>query len=215
MNIKFKSSVRVAITLIAFFTFQLTIPFLDYFAQDLIITKTLVFSFLALLILFLNYNLLTLHFNRLKNQKDRLLFFVLGFSYFFIILGINHYLIKADFSIPHQVSTGFNLFYPLFIIVFSLPFSCTYIIAYKVMSDNFNIHNSELKVILISSIMFATLIALVSGNWNVLLFLNFVTNLLVTLGVSYLYNQTGNLAGGMLSLGAALLVYHGLWAFVL
>ncbi|MFI3283541.1 MAG: hypothetical protein R3Y57_00510 [Erysipelotrichaceae bacterium] len=203
---------RVALSIIIFFGGVYSIPYLNTYAQSLMITQSFVYSFISFVILFLNYNLFSLHFARFVEQKDKLLFCFVGFLAFMIVYAINAFFLKLPFISIEQTSLQrYALFIPFIVLTLSYFYTISYILVYKLLTDRLNINNAEVKVIFVSSVIFSAILSIVSG-FNMQVFdLNlclsyFALYMMVTLVVSYLYNQTGNLFVSIISMGTCIFI---------
>lgn len=215
MKQKQLSNYRIILSVILFFGGILLVPYLDNFSNNQIVTAAFIYNIVGFLIIFINYNLFSLHISRYRKQKDKLLYLFVGLGLFGLIMLMNFFFLKTSFPVLDDITFNrFFYFVPLIAIIFSFVYAISYSIVYKLLTDRISIHHKEFKVILVSSILFSLILSICTGFAYGTYLQQFVFNFAITLSISYLYNQTGNLVTGTLSLGIALFVYNFVFLFI-
>lgn len=202
---------HIIITFCFFLIVPILTPILNMVIHNEAISYTFTLNLAGLLILIKNWNLISLHAERLKEEKhEAFFFFGIGLVALTVLLIINQMFLKAFASIiiPAQVYP-FSFFNLIFFLTYSFIFALIYVVTFKCVTDRLNLKNAELVVILMSGFIFSLIFMICYIPFNLIEWLKgYLLYFLVTSVISYLYNQTRSILPGMLSLGTALLIVN-------
>lgn len=164
-----------------------------------------------------NWDIISIHWVRFMDDlKESLFFSLVGFILLAILFYINSSLLHASILTinPEDVkSISFFLFLPLF--TYGILFPALYLIAFKCLSDRLMIKKAEFTVIFFSSFLFSLFFTALFIPLAPLAFLKgYLFYLLVTMILSYLYNQTKSLVTSFISFSLILIVVNSLIIFL-
>ena len=173
------------------------------------LTSLLIFSFISLILIFINYNLLILHINRAKLYKNSLKHIVFAFVCGVCILTINHFLLHGFVpTIDQYLVSKYTLLVPLALITFSFNYIFSYTLLYKVLTDKIKFENNHKLTIIVTCAVFALLLGLFLPNLITSFFNNFILYLSIFLVISICYNSSHNLFIGMFGISLSFFLYN-------
>ena len=191
-------------------------PVLNYFLNDETITYTVLINIFGCILFIYDYNLIALHYNRIKkNFNECAIFYVVGLVVFGLIFALNHYLIKGNiFTVDPHIVNKYPFGALTMLIAYTFVFYLEISICYKCMTDRLNIKSQEILVILFSGMFFGLLftVAFTPLHLETLVRTYIINAILVTL-LSYSYNQTTSFIPGALALSTVALIYNLLFIF--
>ena len=202
---------RIILSMIIFFIIPLLFPVLNYFLNDETITYTCLINVFTAILMIYDYNLVALHYNRIKkNFKECLLYDLVGIIIFALIFVFNHFLLHGSFLTidPHIFKKYYGgAILMLFAYCLMLPIAMS--ICYKCLTDRLNIKSQELMVILFSGLFFGLLFTIAFVPYDINLWIrSYILNALITSVLSYIYNHSTSFLVSALSLATVLLVYN-------
>ena len=203
------SILRILITATLFFAIPFMIPILSDFVTSPTIAATVIIHSVTVFLVISNFDILDLHFKRIRNQlQDVLLYAFFGFLLFFAAILLNHYLFLAPVLVPDlEIIKAYPFFSITIFLAYSFCWSTCFSIAFKAITDRFKVRIGEKIIILFSGILFGLLIAIAFSNfqWELLL-RGFIYYFSISIITSYLYNQTHSIIIIIVSYGLAILV---------
>lgn len=207
---------HIIFTFCSFLIVPILTPLLNMVIHNEVITYTFTLNLAGLLILIRNWNLISLHAQRLKEEKHEAIFFFGIGLLLFTLLFIGNQLYLDAFApiIKIQLIQSFSLFYLIFFTAFTYIFALIFVVTFKCVTDRLNLKNAEMVVILLSGFLFSLIFTICYIPFNLIEWLKgYLFYFFVTSVISYLYNQTRSIIPGLLSLGTALLIVNMLVLF--
>ena len=202
---------RVLISLLLFFLAAITWRAFDLLLHEIYISKMISINIFGSLLMIYNWSLIELHHNRIKNNNDKYLFFVLNVLFIAAVTYFGKVFLNAEILLPPRiilVSYGYARIGML--IGFSFIKAFLINISFKCLTDNLDIKHKELQVILVSSLVFGLLFTLGFTELSISsLFRTYLYNVLIVGFSSYSYNQTTSILPATI----ALAVVHFLLMF--
>lgn len=150
-----------------------------------------------------NWPLIDRHWRRsMANFGDFLLFTAIGTVAIMLMTWASIRFLKADVLLPERaLLIGVGYARPGMLIAFSIMEACMLNIGFKNVTDHMDVRNKELQAILISAIVFGLFMTVLFTEWNLLILVRTLPYwLLLTMILSYLYNQCHSIIPGIISL---------------
>lgn len=193
---------RVIISLLLFVIMAVSWRVIDIYIKQIYISKMISINIFGSLLMIYNWPLLALHYERIKDNNDKYLFFVIGLIFFAVITWLASSFFNAETLIPESIvliSYGYARWG--MIIAFSIIKAFVINISFKCLTDQLDIKHKELQVILVSSIVFGFVLTIAFSEFNIInLFQTYFYNILLVAFLSYSYNQTSSLLPGTFAL---------------
>ncbi len=196
------STKRILISLAIFLAIPVTTRILNIFAEEIDICYTTTINIAAFALLFYDWNLFTIHYNRSKyDLSSTALYFLIGLGLIGCLIFLNDILIQGTLVIPDDYSlTRYGYARVGMYFAFSFSQGLVLTISYKCLTDRFNVHGKELQVILLSSFLFAFVYLIFFIPFSLEIWIRtYLYNVLLFMILSYLYNQSHSLIPGLLS----------------
>lgn len=202
---------RIIITIILSLLIPLLYPVLNYFIDNKTISYTILINIIGCIIFIYDYDLLALHYNRIKkNFKESIIFYFVGLIFFSILYAINHFFLKGYIpTIDPTLINNYIAAMPLFFIAYTFIMPILVNIFYKCLTDHLSIKDKETLVIAFSGIIFGLIftIAFVPFSLNDWL-RSFIFISIQVAFLSYSYNQSTSFLPGAMAMGTILLIYN-------
>lgn len=200
---------RILMTLVLFLIMPYAIKAVNTMIQSQTISGTVILHTLTLILVIMNFDVLEVHYQRLKGKLgDFILFTLIGIALIGFITYLNSQWIHALLWKPEkEVLSSYAFFAPTVALAYSFSYSFSFMLAFKAFTDRFKVHIGELIIIFVSGISFGLLVAFSQSNLQMNYFISsFIYNTLITLVASYIYNQTNSILPVAISYGIVLLV---------
>ncbi len=155
------------------------------------------------LLIVYNWPLIDRHCKRtLGAIGDSLLFTAIGIVSIGILTWLSITFLKADVLLPEpQLLIGVGYARPGMLIAFSIMEACMVSIGFKNMTDHLDVRNKELQAILISAIVSGLFMTVLFTNPELFMMIRTLPYwLLLTMILSYLYNQCHSIIPGIVAL---------------
>ena len=203
---------RVLISLLLFLLCALSWRIFDVFIKEVYISKMISINLFGSILIIYNWPLIELHHERIKDNNDKYLFFVLNLSFIGILTFISKRIFQAEILIPEDIILiSYGYARPGMYFAFSLIKAFLINISFKCLTDHLDIKQKELQVILVSSLVFGLVLTLAFTPLNIsILSRTYLYNILLIAFLSYSYNQTSSLLPGTI----ALAIVHLLFMFI-
>ena len=203
---------RVLISLLLFLLCALSWRVFDVFIKEVYISKMISINLFGSILIIYNWPLIELHHERIKDNSDKYLFFVLNLLFIGILTFISKRIFQAEILIPEDIIlVSYGYARPGMYIAFSLIKAFLINISFKCLTDHLDIKQKELQVILVSSLVFGLVLTLAFTPLNIsILSRTYLYNILLIAFLSYSYNQTSSLLPGTI----ALAIIHLLFMFI-
>ena len=203
---------RVLISLLLFLLCALSWRIFDVFIKEVYISKMISINLFGSILITYNWPLIELHHERIKDNSDKYLFFVVNLLFIGILTFISKIIFQAEILIPEDIIlVSYGYARPGIYIAFSLIKAFLINISFKCLTDHLDIKQKELQVILVSSLVFGLVLTLAFTPLNIsILSRTYLYNILLIAFLSYSYNQTSSLLPGTL----ALAIIHLLFMFI-
>ena len=202
---------RIIITILLFALIPLLFPILNHFIENKTISYTVLVNVIACIVFIYDYDLLALHYNRVKkNAKESLIFYFIGLIFYSILFTVNHFFIKGYLPyIDPKIVRSYMVAAPLMYIAYTFIFSILISICYKCLTDRLIIKDKEPLVITFSGVLFGLLftVAFVPFSWEMWI-RSFILISIQVAFLSYSYNQTTSFLPGAIAMGTILLAYN-------
>lgn len=214
MREEYSSSLSIRRILISLAIFAM-IPLLSRFLNQYILNETLCTMFAlnlgAAALIMYDWNLFGLHWNRFKNHlAESLLWAVIGFAALGLWFFFNQRLLHGSVLLPDKDTLArYPLAVPVILAAFSFSQSAVVNMTFKCLTDHFKIQTQEAVVILMSGFLFGLCFTLAEVSYPISLTVfvpGYFYNVVLVTILSYLYNQSGNLMPGILSMGTVYLI---------
>ncbi len=197
------STKRIVISLLLFLAIPVCAHISNIFAQQSDICFSTFLNLFAFLLLFYDWNLFTIHYNRSKyNLSTTGMYFVIGLILLTLLSLLNRIFINGTFVLPLQSSLiRYGYARPSMYVAFSFSQALVLTIIYKCLTDRFEIQGKELQVLLLSSFLlaFVYLICFIPFSFEIWI-RTLLYNILLFLILGYLYNQSHSMMPGLLSM---------------
>lgn len=203
------SMTRILATLAIFFAIPYAVDALNMFLQNATISTTVILHTVTLLLVVLNFDVLEIHFKRLKrNFSDFVFFFILSVIIIELIFFFNHHWLHAALWIPEkEVLRNYIFFAPTMALAYSFSYAISFVIAFKAMTDRFKVYIGEKLIIFFSGVLFGLFVALSQSSLSLdQLIPLFIYYSLISAVTSYTYNQTHSIFTMACSYGVVLLI---------
>ena len=203
---------RVLISLLLFLLCALSWRIFDVFIKEVYISKMISINLFGSILIIYNWSLIELHHERIKDNNDKYLFFVLNLLFIGILTFISKRIFQAEILIPEDIILiSYGYARPGMYFAFSLIKAFLINISFKCLTDHLDIKQKELQVILVSSLVFGLVLTLAFTPLNIsILSRTYLYNILLIAFLSYSYNQTSSLLPGTI----ALAIVHLLFMFI-
>ena len=203
---------RVLISLLLFLLCALSWRIFDVFIKEVYISKMISINLFGSILIIYNWSLIELHHERIKENNDKYLFFVLNLLFIGILTFISKRIFQAEILIPEDIILiSYGYARPGMYFAFSLIKAFLINISFKCLTDHLDIKQKELQVILVSSLVFGLVLTLAFTPLNIsILSRTYLYNILLIAFLSYSYNQTSSLLPGTI----ALAIVHLLFMFI-
>lgn len=214
MREEYSSSLSIRRILISLALFAM-IPLLSRFLNHYIRNETLCTMFAlnlgAASLIMYDWNLFGLHWNRFKKHfGESMLWSVIGFAALGLWFYFNQHLLHGSALLPDKETLSrYPLAVPVILAAFSFSQSEVVNMTFKCLTDHFKIQTQEAVVILMSGFLFGLCFTLAEISYPISLaeFIpSYLYNVVLVTILSYLYNQSGNLMPGILSMGTVYLI---------
>ena len=173
------------------------------------LTSLFIFSFISLILIFINYNLLVLHMKRAKLYKNSLKQIAFAFACGLGILIINHFLLNGFVpTIDQYLVSKYTILVPFALITFSFNYIFSYTLLYKVLTDKIKYEDNHKLTILVTCAVFALLLGLFLPNLITSFFNNFILYFSIFIVISICYDSSHNLFTGMFGISLSFLLYN-------
>lgn len=203
------SMTRILATLAIFFAFPYAIDALNMFLQNGTISATVVLHTVTLLLVVLNFDVLEIHFKRLKrNFSDFVFFFILSIVLIELIFFFNNHWLHAAIWVPEkEVMANYIFFAPTMALAYSFSYAISFVISFKAITDRFKVHIGEKLIIFFSGVLFGLFVALSQSSLSLdQLIPLFIYYSLISAVTSYTYNQTHSIFTMACGYGVVLLI---------
>lgn len=202
---------RTIVSVVLLLSIPFLFPFIDKYVQNSTITYTFLFNFIGCILFIYDYDLIALHYNRIKkNLKDSFLFYILSLILFAIIIVLNHFFIHGlIFTVDYQT---FHTYYAgnfLMLLAYGPVFALGISLFYKCITDRLIVKNKELLIILFSGLIASLLFTICYVpfdivNWSQ----TYLLYNMIIITLSYTYNQTTSFLPGAMGLATILVIYN-------
>lgn len=163
----------------------------------------------AALYIFYDWNLFGIHYNRAKgNPLISSIYTFIGILFIGILFILNPIFLDGYILqiIPEEVQS-YMFGIPAMILAFSYMLSLMINISMKCLTDRFVVHNREALIILISGFLYSFIYSFLFTPFQMDLFIrSYIHNIILMTLLSYLYNQSGSIIPGIISLGTVLFI---------
>lgn len=205
------STKRMVLSLLIFCAIPASAHLLNVFVRQYDIALMASMNTGGAVLIIYNWNLFGIHYNRAKeNPADTLLFTVIAFLLILVWTWVGLALLKCRIIIPsHEVLQAYGYARPGMLMAYSIMEAAAFVITCKCVTDRFVVRHQELQTILLTGLLFGTLITfLFLPAMNIL---TIVTTLLYNVVLmtmeAYAYNQTHSFIPGMLGFAFSNLVF--------
>lgn len=192
---------KIIVCCSVFFVLPVCADLLVPFANSRTVALTLVISTAAMFLIFANHQLAALHWRRFMDNPKENLIYIFFAALFVLGVGLlSRYFFHFEMEIiDAEILSKYPFFAPVILISYTFSHAFSINIIFKLMTDKFHFSENPLIVILCSGLMFAIYLTcsqfilppLLSGGFSPDVILKgFMINLLVSLCISYCYNQT-------------------------
>ncbi len=202
---------RIIITVCYFLIVPIVTPLLNMIINNELVSYTFAVNLSGLLILIQNWDLLALHAKRLKEDvKESIFFFFVGIILITGLFYLNSLYLHAFVPIIDiEQAQAFSLFNGIFFLAHSFVFALIYVVTFKCVTDRLKLKHAEIVVILLSGFLFALLFTVTYIPFDLIAWLKgYLFYFVITLVISYLYNQTRSFLPGMIGLAVALFIIN-------
>ena len=200
---------KVLISLLIYFILPFSAPWLNQFVDSLTITYCVIYSAITFLLTAFNWNVVQVHIQRYREDlKDCMLFTVIAIILLVIMQIIYTLFVHPAKPVLEQtILLHYSFFTPIMVLVFSIGYSFSFTLAFKIFVDRIHLNVSESMTILISGVVFGFLCALTQMPSGFDPFFRFFFYyFFISALASYIYNQTHSLFPMTLAYGLVLLV---------
>jgi len=200
-NHNYLTYIKIIVCSLIFFFVPYLTEILSSFVESRTISLTLVVSTAAMLLIFFNHQLAGLHWKRfLANLKENCVYILFSALYVWAVyyLSARFFFFQSE-SIDPLILKSYPFFAPMILITYTFSYSFCINIVFKLLTDKLHFKVEPQINILISGILFGLFLAvsqfavlpLISGQLDTLLFYKgFLVNFMISLCISYCYNQT-------------------------
>ncbi|MCI5772988.1 MAG: hypothetical protein MR210_00310 [Erysipelotrichaceae bacterium] len=202
---------RIIITIALFALIPILFPFLNQILDSKTITYTVLVNVIGCIVFIYDYDLLALHYNRVKkNAKESLIYFLVGLVFYSVLFFINEYFLHGYLPHvnPHYVKS-YIFGAPFMYLAYTYTFAILTSICYKSLTDHLSIKDKEFVVILFSGLLFGLLYTVAFVPFSKDMWI--ASYILISIQVGYLsysYNQTTSFLPGAIAMGTVLLAYN-------
>ncbi|MFV0380302.1 MAG: hypothetical protein ACK5KQ_05685 [Anaerorhabdus sp.] len=208
---------RILKSTLCFFLIPILANNITKLINNEIVSFTLSIHLSALILFSMNWDLVSIHYKRFKDDFNESIFFVIiGVIIISILLFVNHFYFNAfSLVINKEELSQVSFFIPLILFAYSFLFASIYIITFKCLSDRLVLKQAEITVISSSSFIFSLLFVIIFIPFDKILWLKgYIFYFIITIILSYLYNQTKSLFTSMLAFSIALLLINTAIIFI-
>ncbi|MEG0177444.1 hypothetical protein [Anaerorhabdus sp.] len=202
---------RIILAICYFLIVPILSPLINILIQNQLISYTFAVSLSGLLLMIQNWDLLEIHAKRYKADfKEALFFTFVGAIILAFIIWVNSTYVHA--YMPHldkNIMIDFSWFVVPIVFINTFIFAMNYVIVFKCVTDHLKLQHAEIVVILLSGFIFALLFTVTYIPFEVIAWLKgYLFYFVITLVISYLYNQTHSFLPGMIGFGFVLMVFN-------
>lgn len=208
---------RIILSVCYFLIVPVFSPLINMIIQNQLISYTFAVSLSGLLLMIQNWDLLAIHGNRFKDDyKEAIFFTIIGILIMsFLVWANTNYLNAFLPLIAKESLQAFSWFIAPILIINTFVFAMNYVIVFKCVTDRLKLKHAEAVVILLSGFIFALLFTVTYIPFDMIAWLKgYLFYFVITIIISYLYNQTHSFLPGMFSLGFVLFLFNLLNYFV-
>ena len=202
---------RILISLLFIVLMRPIANLVNLLVDDFTISYTFSFNFVAGLLIFYDWNLFGIHYNRMKaNLSDFFIYTIIGLILFGIWVYFNYRLL-GDYVLVPDPKTIQNYLFASPAIHFAFSFSQSLIISigFKCLTDHLDIREKELLIILASGFLFGLFYTVLFIPYTLEAFVRtYLYNVIVVSIMSYLYNQSSSFLPGTFAYGIVLLLFQ-------
>ncbi|MEG0168613.1 hypothetical protein [Anaerorhabdus sp.] len=202
---------RIILSICFFLIVPIFSPLINMVIQNQLIAYTFTVSLSGLLLMIQNWDLLEIHGKRFKDDSKEATFFtILGILVLSFIVWANHTYLKAFLPfIDPEILSSFTWFIIPIFLVNTFVFAMNYVLVFKCVTDRLKLKHAEAVVILLSGFLFALLFTVTYIPFDVIAWLKgYLFYFIITVIISYLYNQTHSFLPGMISFGFVLFLFN-------
>ncbi|MFV0479537.1 MAG: hypothetical protein ACK5LZ_03075 [Anaerorhabdus sp.] len=208
---------RIIFSLISFAIIPFAANSISSIIHNDVVAFTLAIHFSSILLFWLNWDLVAIHFHRFIEEWKECSFFVLIGS---CILGLMFFLNATYFhaytlTVNVEDISAISFFIPLILFAYCVLYASVYLITFKCLSDRLVIKKAELTVIFFSSFLFSLFFTVCFVPFDALAWVKaYFFYFFVTIILSYLYNQTKSLMTSLVAFTIVLLVVNCIILFL-
>lgn len=195
---------RILISFAIFITIPLTAHLVNIFINQYAIALMFSMNIGGAALIIYDWNLFGIHYNRAKyNLMNTIIFTVIGAILIMVWLYIGSNILKANIVIPGTTDLiQYGYARPGMFIAFSFIEATAASLTFKCMTDHVAIHGKNILYIFISCVIFSALftILFLSSMDVSLFFRTWLYNFILTILLSYLYNQSHTIFPGILAM---------------
>ena len=199
---------HIILTTLMFVMIPILARIIDIFVVQETISLMISMNLLGTAIIIYNWQLLELHYQRIKGKSDLLFYLIVDIAAIALIFYLGNRFFKADILIASKEALkayGHSRIGMVF--AFSYIEAAIVNITFKCITDHLNIKQKELQVVLTTAISFGFLFTFIFVPLDLsLLIRTYVYNLFLISILSYSYNQTHSILPGIFSMGLIYLI---------
>ncbi len=203
---------RIIISLLVFLLIPFAERLLDLWVNNPTISYTFVLNLAGCILIIYDWNLFGIHYNRFKAKPgDCILYTIIGLLLVGAWTKFNTSFLGGYTLVPdHETVNEYAFAAPAILIAFTYIHASIYNIAFKCLTDHFDIREKELLIILASGFLFGLIytLAFIPEFKLDLLVRTYLYHVVLTAILSYLYNQSSTFLTGILSLGTISLIAY-------
>ena len=208
-----KSKAKIFICLTLSFLIPAMVIFMNQFVSSTPISSTLIVNSVAFILVITNNRLLNLHLKRFRKNIIDSSLYVIATS--FVIIGLFilcENILSTNITIlDMQILSDYKIHSLAIICSYTLSYAIVINLTFKLLTDDLSYKSNPLLIILSSAIFTALFMTLsncvVMNPFNIVIALFiFFSAFIITLIISYSYNQTRSIITSILSITLALLV---------
>ncbi|MBR2825419.1 MAG: hypothetical protein IKE51_04080 [Solobacterium sp.] len=200
---------RIIISLLIFALIPVVARLLNRIVDNETISLTFSLTLAGWILIMYDWNLFGIHYNRCKeNLGDTILYSIVGV----ILIGgwvfLNVRFLQGTMLLPDRETIHRYFFAsPAIIAAFTYIQAFLVNIAFKCLTDRFDIREKELLIILASGFLFGLVFTLLFTEFEIaLLIRTYLYNTILVMILSYLYNQSSSFIPGIIAMGTVYLI---------